>query len=120
MEFLHKFACFDCRVAFKRRVIEESHTGTAWQADSKLVHTCPNCGRRMAFLGRNFRAPRQSHKNKWQSVMLLWEAGFRYCGSGYHEDPALPESKAETIEFIKNNINHIQKIAGGKCWEKYT
>lgn len=120
MEFLHKFACFDCRVAFKRRATEESNTGTAWQAESELEHNCPNCGRKMAFLGRNFRAPKQSSKNKWQSAMLLWEAGFRYCGSGYHSDPVLPESKVETIDFIKNNPSHTQRIASSNCWETYT
>lgn len=119
MEFLHKFACFDCRVAFKRRATEESNTGTAWQAESELEHNYPNCGRKMAFLGRNFRAPKQSSKNKWQSAMLLWETGFRYCGSGYHSDPALPESKVETIDFITNNSSHTQKIAGSNCWETY-
>ncbi|MDK1286283.1 hypothetical protein [Pseudoalteromonas umbrosa] len=120
MKFLYKFACFDCRVAFKRHATQELNTGSTWQADSEVVHNCPNCGRRMAFLGRNFRAPKQSDKNRWQSAMLLWEAGFRYCGSGYHDDPVLPESKAETIEFIKNNLSHSQRIASCIYWEGYS
>ncbi|CCN81245.1 hypothetical protein VIBNISFn27_110005 [Vibrio nigripulchritudo SFn27] len=120
MEFLHKFACFDCRVAFKRRATEKSDTGSAWQADSELAHRCPNCGHRMAFLGRNFRAPKQSDKQKWHAAKLLWEAGFRYCGSGSHKDPVLPESKVEAIEFVKANLKHSQKIAETNSWEKYT
>ncbi|MGF1727030.1 hypothetical protein L4D12_20370 [Photobacterium nomapromontoriensis] len=107
-------------MAFKRRATEKSNTGTAWQAESELVHKCPNCGRKMAFLGRNFRAPKQADKNKWYAAQLLWEAGFRYCGNGHHEGPALPESKVHTINFIQTNLKHPQKIAETNSWEKYT
>ena len=120
MEFLHKFACFDCHLAFKRRATEKSDTGTAWQAESEITHKCPTCNRKMAFLGRNFRAPKKSDKNKWQAAQLLWEAGFRFCGSGYHQDPALPENKPQVAEFIKNNLNHTQKVAKSSSWVKYT
>ena len=120
MEFLHKFACFDCNVAFKRPATEDSFSGTAWQAESELIHKCPNCTHKMAFMGRNFRVPKRSNKNKWMAAKLLWEAGFRYCGSGNQPSVTLPEVTSEIPEFIKNNMNHNQKIAKSNSWEQYT
>jgi len=118
-QFLYKFACFDCNVAFKRQATLDSSTGSAHQAEPELTHTCPNCGRKMAFLGRNFSAPAKSDKPGWHAAMRLWEAGFRFVGSGYHNDPPLPRNKADVEEFIKTNRNHSQKVCGEQSWNNY-
>ncbi|WP_444891620.1 hypothetical protein [Microbulbifer sp. DLAB2-AA] len=118
-EFLHKFACFDCQVAFKRRAIEDASSGSAHQSDSNIIHKCPNCAHRMAFMGRNFAAPSKADSSAWEAAKRLWEAGFRFVGSGYHSDPALPKSKSGISEFIDNNPAHKQKVGKQRRWADY-
>jgi hypothetical protein len=117
--FLHKFSCFDCQICFKRPATVDASTGSAHQSDSELVHACPNCGHKMAFMGRNFSAPPKADNSGWFAAKSLWEAGFRFSGSGSHSDSPLPRSKVEVAEFIKLNPKHSQKI-GRECkWSEY-
>ena len=56
------FACFECRKAFK--------AGGEFVLDAngervRRVVSCPNCGRPMAPMGRQFRAPRQAAVEAW-------------------------------------------------------
>jgi DNA-directed RNA polymerase subunit RPC12/RpoP len=119
IEFLHKFACFDCQVAFKRRAIEDTSSSSAHQADSEIIHKCPNCNHRMAFMGRNFATPSKANSSAWFAAKSLWEAGFRFVGSGAHSDSALPKSKAAVAEFIEQNSEHKQKVGNQQQWAKY-
>ena len=64
-DFLHKFACFDCQIAFKRQAIEDVSSGSGHQSDSDIVHLRPNCGHRMAFMGRNFSTPSKADSSGW-------------------------------------------------------
>ena len=115
-EFLYKFACFDCKIAFKRRATEDAVSSSAHKAESDITHMCPNCGHRMAFMGRNFSAPSKLNDSAWEAAKALWEAGFRFSGSGYHSDPALPKSKHEVRSFILENPHHVQKIGCVQQW----
>jgi DNA-directed RNA polymerase subunit RPC12/RpoP len=116
-EFLHKFACFDCRVAFKRNATEDTPTGSAHQSESEIVHNCPNCGHRMAFMGRNFAAAPKADSSSWVAAKKLWEAGFRFVGSGYHSDPVLPRNRTEVDRFIEENPHHSQRVGSVQVWE---
>ncbi len=78
MSSLYKFACFDCLVSFNRPALIKGNNYTAWLAESELKHVCPNCGKTLAFMGRNFRSPKRAAVSKWLASKLLWEAGFRY------------------------------------------
>ena len=118
-EFLHKFACFDCQVAFKRQAIQDTSSGSAHQSDSDIVHKCPNCGHRMAFMGRNFATPSKTDSSAWVAAKSLWEAGFRFVGSGYHSDPALPKSKSRVSAFIEQNPEHKQRVGTQQQWANY-
>lgn len=115
-EFLYKFACFDCRVAFKRQALKDPKGHSAHVSESELEHYCPNCGHEMAFMGRNFAAPPKSDVSAWAAAQTLWEAGFRYVGSGSHVSPALPRRKSEVASFIQENPEHFQKVAVALAW----
>lgn len=119
-EFLHKFACFDCQVAFKRPATKDTSSGSAHQPDSDIVHVCPNCGHRMAFMGRNFAAPSKADSSAWAAAKCLWEAGFRFVGSGYHSDPVLPKSKSGVGTFLSENPEHKQKVGTQQQWKNYS
>jgi DNA-directed RNA polymerase subunit RPC12/RpoP len=118
-QFLHNFACFDCQISFKRPATSNSATGSAHLAESELDHNCPNCGHKMAFMGRNFATPTKSNDSAWLAAKCLWEAGFRYSGSGYHSDPPLPRTKQEVFAFVEENPKHSQRISCPSNWSKY-
>ena len=117
--FLHNFACFDCLVSFKRPATHDPSRGSSHLAESELLHNCPNCGHRMAFMGRNFATPPKSDKSGWVAAKGLWEAGFRYSGSGYHNDAPLPRSKQEVNGFVDSNPKHVQRIGAKNKWSEY-
>ncbi|WP_159065058.1 hypothetical protein [Thaumasiovibrio subtropicus] len=116
MSSLYKFACFDCFVSFNRPAFKKGNNYTAWLAESELEYVCPNCGKTLAFMGRNFRSPKRTAESKWLASKLLWEAGFRYVGSGGHESETLPETPASARAFIKFTKHHAQKVGAVKNW----
>jgi DNA-directed RNA polymerase subunit RPC12/RpoP len=118
-EFLYNFACFDCQVCFKRLATRDSSSGTAHRAKSELSHNCPNCGHKMAFMGRNFATPPKTDNSAWLAAKGLWEAGFRFSGSGAHSDPALPRTKQEVVAFVEANPRHYQRIGSPNKWSEY-
>lgn len=118
-EFLYKFACFDCQVAFKRQAIEDTASASAHQAESDIVHKCPNCNHRMAFMGRNFATPSKTDDSAWRAARTLWESGFRYVGSGFHPDPALPKTKSDAKSFVVENPKHAQRVGIEQLWNNY-
>ncbi|HCM1556370.1 hypothetical protein [Vibrio sp. JZG120] len=54
--------------------------------------------------------------SKWLASKLLWEAGFRYVGSGSHESEALPETPSTAKEFIRLTKHHVQKVSTVQKW----
>lgn len=118
-EFLYKFACFDCHLAFKRKATLDKTEDTAHLSNSEITHKCPACQSNMAFMGRNFAPPPKSKKSEWVAARKLWEAGFRFCGSGYHTSPALPTKPNEVNCFISANPNHEQKVAIPTDWSNH-
>lgn len=70
-------------------------------------------------MGRNFATPPKSDRSAWAAAKGLWEAGFRFSGSGYHSDPALPRSKNEVASFVDANPKHVQKIGVQRKWSEY-
>lgn len=73
----------------------------------------------MAFMGRNFATPPKANNSAWLAAKYLWEAGFRFSGSGYHTDPPLPRVKQEVAAFIEENPMHYQRIGSPNNWSKY-
>lgn len=94
--YLVAHACFDCRKSFK---MSPEHD-----------HVCPQCGNPVHWMGRAFKAPRQSDEEQWQKVQLLYAYGFRFHRyGGDYEAP--PERLREVEEFIERNPNHALRIA---------
>lgn len=98
-DYLSHYACFSCRKSFKQDPLNES-----------LPHTCPDCSEELHDMGRNFRPPKKSDKNAWKVAQRLYDAGFRFFGSGSHTDPELPTSLREVDQFIADNPEHYLRI----------
>jgi len=118
-DFLFKFSCFDCRVSFKRKATNKVEYFNAHLPETEIEQRCPNCGNRMAFMGRNFQSPTKNDTSSWKAAQLLWESGYRFVGSGFHNSPSLPRKKVEVENFIANNQEHHQKVAFASKWEQY-
>jgi hypothetical protein len=96
---LHKqhFACFHCRKAFKQRGSEEP-VAVAVAAPLRPF-PCPECGRPMAVMGRDFEAPPQRDRTEWlvaellQSFGVIFEPGI--CGPGHR-----PHKLREAVAFL--------------------
>lgn len=73
----------------------------------------------MAFMGRNFATPPKSDSSAWVAAQSLWEAGFRFSGSGYHSDDPLPKTKQAVNAFIEQHPKHAQRIGQQNKWSDY-
>jgi len=98
-DYLSHFACFICLKSFKQNPLNES-----------LPHTCPDCTAGLNDMGRNFRPPKRSDKKAWEIARRLYDAGFRFFGSGSHSDPDLPTTLREVDQFIADNPDHYLRI----------
>lgn len=86
------YACFDCRVSFKKpRLFEIDIT--------KLNYPCPNCGKRLNYMGRSFQPPRRNATRQWRIVAQLHTHGYRF--ESLANDP-LPRTQRELEELLKN------------------
>lgn len=72
------YACFDCQKTFKRRLWIDIKKGS--KADTIAI--CPQCGEKMASMGRDFESPKQKDDKAWQHLKNLYEVGitFHSCG----------------------------------------
>lgn len=94
------FACFDCRKMFNQTSRWELPEHQRPAKGQPRVVPCPQCGKPMADMGMDFKAPRMSDAKQWEKVRVLFEHGFAFyscgcCGPGYR-----PEELREVEEFI--------------------
>jgi hypothetical protein len=75
-EPLSAHACFDCRTSTKR------------VSQGTRVVRCPSCGGRSYEMGRSFRAPKKTDREKWSKVRMLFAHGFRFFS--YRSCPEAP------------------------------
>lgn len=115
------YVCFHCRKQFKKpssktvRVTASfrpisSHSGV----DKDIYdYPCPQCGRRMRMIGKNFRAPKQSDAEGWKIAERLLDAGFSH---DYRTGIAYPKRLADVDEFI----HHRRATESEKLLKKWS
>jgi DNA-directed RNA polymerase subunit RPC12/RpoP len=92
-DYLIAHACFDCRKSWKRSGEQEN--------------ACPECGKRLASMGRSFRAPSKRKGDQWEKVRRLWDAGFRFWSyRSFPDAEPYPDDLREVDDFIRRNRNH--------------
>ncbi len=82
--YKYSYVCFDCRVAFKRH----------------SPGNCPNCGRELARMGLDFKAPSRNSRNQWRKVRLLYEAGITFDSCGCSG----PGYRSKTLSEARSHI----------------
>lgn len=98
--YKYTFACFTCRRVFKK----DEHA-------SREGAVCPNCGEALAWMGRDFQAPRQRDIKAWAVVKELWQAGIRFNSCGCGGPGWRPRTKRDTRKYLatlrKTRANQI-------------
>jgi len=96
-DYLIAHACFDCRKSWKR------------PADDG--HSCPECQKPLAMMGRSFRSPRKAATDQWEKVRRLWSSGFRFWSYRTFPDAEpFPERLSEVDDFIRRNPDHPMRV----------
>ena len=96
------FACFECRKSFKQP--------SRWDLPSHLrpkpgegrVIPCPQCGKPLADMGRDFKAPKAADLEQWEKVRRLVEAGFSFHSCGCCGPGLRPAELREVEAFIQS------------------
>ncbi len=63
-----RFACFDCRKAFRVRPAAQWEDLGVRHGERPRVAKCPGCGRPMADMGPAFQAPRRLDVRRWRTI----------------------------------------------------
>ena len=82
--YKNHYACFTCRKAFKRFQEDEWPEAERPAMGEVVPAPCPDCGRPMADMGLDFKAPKRRETEHWAVVEHLFRHGFAYhcCGCG--------------------------------------
>ena len=105
--------CFTCRKAFKK---------PADVVPGGIVlglrrYPCPQCGRELTPLGKNFRAPRQRDLGAWRAAQILVRAGVTFDSSGAG---AMPTKPKDAMRLARDLESHGQPPGAVllKSWAK--
>ena len=90
-QYLHPYACFQCRKSFRR---------ASWP---DAVLACPNCGGPSIGLNRKFKAPKMSDIKQWDKVERLVRHGFFFESVG----EAYPAELSEVDAFAKRHSEYL-------------
>jgi hypothetical protein len=98
-DYLIAHACFACR--------------KSWKRSPERTHSCPECQKPLAVMGRSFRAPSNRKRDQWEKVQRLWGTGFRFWSyRSFPNAEHYPDSLREVDDFIRRNRDHPMKIKG--------
>jgi len=134
-EYKSRFACFDCRKAFKKIAIVdymkakgmdqayerlsrdpvntpeqkklECRFGTTYQeihaAYNREVGSCPQCGKSMAAMGLDFKAPPVDDQEAWKIIEMLYQHGFAFAGCGCGVGYTPPKKLRDVDRFLEQH-----------------
>lgn len=147
-EYKSHFACFDCRKAFKKTAMVDwvqqkglasayatmMRSGNLKLAEKRLGRTyksirdeylkevadCPQCGKEMAAMGLDFKAPKNTAIEQWQIVRVLYDHGFAFHGCGCNVGYRPPTKLSGLEDFfeehgrVSEGAKLLRKIARGR------
>jgi len=94
------FACFDCRKSFKQTHRCELPKSRRPPEGEPRVVPCPQCGKPMAHLGHDFKAPPRHDVKQWEKIRVLFRHGFAFHACGCGGPGYRPEHLREVEAFV--------------------
>lgn len=95
------FACFECRKAFKRRLLWDVNRDKVINKEEELPAKCPECGQLMANMGKDFEAPKKQDIKSWKHIQLLYEVGITFHSCGCTGPGYIPRDKVTLLQLLK-------------------
>jgi hypothetical protein len=89
-------ACFRCRKAFKRRLLDDVNPGGV-----ERPSVCPQCRSPMASMGLDFAPPRRTAARQWATLESLWSLGVTFHSCGCSGPGYRPRDPRAYVEFLK-------------------
>lgn len=111
--YKEKWGCFSCRKSFKQTSRYRRLHFLPVAEDGERLVRCPQCGERMKDMGLDFKAPRQTDREQWKKVELLFANGYKFssCGcNGPGPRPARPKEVAAFVEEQKWEAREQERI----------
>jgi len=105
-------ACFNCRKSWKKEIPDVFWETYTEKEELQVKYPCPECGKTLNVMGKNFRAPKKEKIKEWKVVEKLFRNGFRFMENGHRKSPDLPTKISEIKDFLKENPNHSLKVKG--------
>ncbi|MBL6446385.1 hypothetical protein JMN32_08705 [Fulvivirga sp. 29W222] len=102
------YACFDCRKAFKRRLLKDIEGGINKQSESYDAK-CPECGNLMADMGLDFEVPSKKDIKAWNHVKDLYKIGVTFHSCGCTGPGYIPKDKQALILFLREKREKFLK-----------
>lgn len=98
------YACFNCRKAFKRRLMHDINGD-----DTQLVEAkCPQCGSLMADMGLDFEAPKKDDTAAWNHMKTLYSVGITFHSCGCGGPGYIPRNTDALILFLKRRLEEYK------------
>lgn len=89
-QYKDHYACFQCRKAFKY----------------PQPTTCPQCGKLLAAMGLDFQAPKQTAREQWKVVEILYQHGITFSSCGCGGPGYRPRRMRELPAFLAGYQSH--------------
>lgn len=114
--------CFDCRKQFRKPVTVLGQRLASGKTEARYgyfdmatAYPCPQCGKTMTHMGKNFRAPAKTDLEGWEVARRLAAAGFIHA---HDTGRQYPSRLKDVAGFLAKHVRHsdgaklLQKWAG--------
>ena len=96
------YACFNCRKAFKRRLMWDINRD---DKNTNVEAKCPQCSGFMADMGLDFASPKKDDIKQWEHLKSLYSVGITFHSCGCSGPGYIPNSKESLIAYFKELLN---------------
>lgn len=101
------YACFQCRKAFKRRLMADINRGEK----SRVAAVCPDCRSLMADMGLDFKPPAATKVRDWAHLQRLFTVGITFHSCGCSGPGYIPATKEKLIDYFMEVKTQFEKNA---------
>lgn len=97
-QYKDRYACFQCRKGFKRRLAEDL---LPEYRHPETPARCPDCRGPLRNLGRDLKLPRKTQTEQWTAIEYLADNGFNFFSCGCYGIGVVPQSMAQARRLLE-------------------
>ena len=92
-------ACFACRKIWRQECVARS------------AALCPDCGKPLVDMGKDFKAPRRNATAQWAKAEALVKNGIRFSSCGCGGSGRMPQRRNEVEAFLEARAQSVSEQA---------